>query len=112
MLRLRRFRFLAADDGFCLIIAKVQDRINFLYMILLVLPKISFFLSLEKCITFRKKKKIKETKPHYTFNLEMIIGYDSRLIRKKAKRAKKLEQEKQNMKKSFKNRGGKSQLGF
>lgn len=113
MLRLRRFRFLAADDGFCLIISKVQDRINFLYMILLVLPKISFFLSLEKCITFRKKKKkIKETKPHYTFNLEMIIGYDSRLIRKKAKRAKKLEQEKQNMEKSFKNRGGKSQLGF
>lgn len=57
-------------------------------------------------------KKIKETKPHYTFNLEMIIGYDSRLIRKKAKRAKKLLQEKQNMEKSFKNRGGKSQLGF
>lgn len=57
MLRLRRFRFLTADDGFCLIISKVQNRINFLYMILLVLPKISFFLSLEKCVTFKKKKK-------------------------------------------------------
>lgn len=55
---------------------------------------------------------MKETKAHYTFNLEMIIRYDSRLIRKKAKRAKKLLQEKQNMEKSFKNRGGKSQLGF
>lgn len=75
MLRLRRFRFLTADDGFCLIISKVQNRIHFLYTILLVLPKISFFLSLEKCVTFRKKnpKKRKETKPHYTFNLEMII---------------------------------------
>lgn len=97
---------------FVLLSSKVQNRINFLYTILLVLPKIIFFLSLEKCVTFKKKKKIKETKPHYTFNLEMIIGYDSRLIRKKAKQAKKLLQEKQNMKKSFKNRGGKGQLGF
>lgn len=111
MLRLRRFCFLTADDEFCLIIiSKVQNRINFIYAILLVLPKISFFLSLEKCVTL--KKKMKETKAHYTFNLEMIIRYDSRLIRKKAKRAKKLLQEKQNMEKSFKNRGGKSQLGF
>lgn len=57
MLRLRRFRFLTADDEFCLIIiSKVQNRINFLYAILLVLPKISFFLSLEKCVTFKKKR--------------------------------------------------------
>lgn len=58
MLRLRRFRFLTADDEFCLIIiSKVQNRINFLYAILLVLPKISFFLSLEKCVTLKLKKK-------------------------------------------------------
>lgn len=58
MLRLRRFRFLAADGEFCLtIISKVQNRINFLYAILLVLPKISFFLSLEKCVTLKKKKR-------------------------------------------------------
>lgn len=55
MLRLWRFCFLAAADEFCLIISKVQNRINFLYTILLVLPKISFFLSLEKCVILKKK---------------------------------------------------------
>lgn len=37
----------------------------------------------------KNQKKIKETKPHYTFNLEMIIRYDSRLIREKSQASQK-----------------------
>lgn len=58
-----------------------------------------------------KKKNNKQT-THYTFNLEMITEYDSRLIRKKPSKQKSLRRKQNDMEKSLKNRGGKSLLGF